>query len=329
MFTEQHLKENPAVIKVFMGLPAEVFWEIVTQATEKFDEYEQKRLNRPNRQRRVGGGRNSGLSLVIRIALVLTYIRLGISQEATALLYGLKQIDVSRQIRQILPLLTELLPTPEVWNKLDTERPLTEDEMLEISELSDGQVIIDATEQQVNRPEDNPTRKAYYSGKKGQFTLVTQMVTDGEHHIVAISISFPGAMVDKAISDELGTVDRLPDDCHAKADKGYQGIDKQVGTKSVENPETGEIEEIPRFTCETPFKKPRGGELSDDEHEFNRCLGSIRVRVEHCIGWVKNWAILAKRFRAHHSIYTLVIQVVCGLVNLQTERWQANKACAY
>lgn len=325
MFTEEYLKNNPAIIKVFMGSPAEVFWEIVSQATKSFDEYEQRRLDRPDRQRSVGGGRKCELPLAIRIALVLTYMRLGLSQEATALLYGLNQVDVSRQLRQVLPLVVELLPAPEIWEKLDAENPLTAEEMLAITDLVDDQVIIDATEQQVNRPEDNPTRKAYYSGKKGQFTLVTQMVTDGEHHIVAISICFPGAMVDKTISDEVGTMARLPDDCHAKADKGYQGIDKQVETKSVENPETGEIEEIPRFTVETPFKKPRGGELSDEQLEFNRRLGTTRVRVEHCIGWVKNWAILANRFRAHHDIYTLVMQAVCGLVNLQTARWQAHK----
>ncbi len=325
MFTEEYLKNNPAIIKVFMGLPAEAFWEIVSQAAKSFDEYEQRRLDRPDRQRRVGGGRKCEIPLTIRIALVLTYMRLGLSQEATALLYGLNQVDASRQLRQILPLVVELLPAPEIWEKLDAENPLTAAEMLEITDLADDQVIIDATEQQVNRPEDNPTRKAYYSGKKGQFTLVTQMVTDGEHHIVAISICFPGAMVDKTISDEVGTMKRLPDDCHAKADKGYQGIDKQVETKSVENPETGEIEEMPRLTVETPFKKPRGGTLSDAQLEFNRRLGATRVRVEHCIGWVKNWAILANRFRAHHDIYTLVMQAVCGLVNLQTARWQAHK----
>jgi hypothetical protein len=74
-----------------------------------------------------------------------------------------------------------------------------------------------------------------------------------------------------------------------------------------------------------PYK---GGELTEEQEAFNTLLGRIRVRVEHCIGWVKNWAIVATRFRCAHSIYTLVLQVVCGLVNLQTERWQAAKTQA-
>ena len=36
--------------------------------------------------------------------------------------------------------------------------------------------------------------------------------------------------------------------------------------------------------------------------------------------------ILVTRFRANHSLYTLVMQVVCGFVNAQTQRWQALSA---
>jgi hypothetical protein len=41
-----------------------------------------------------------------------------------------------------------------------------------------------------------------------------------------------------------------------------------------------------------------------------------------------NWAIIATRFRCAHSIYNLVMQVVCGLVNQQTQRWQAANSQA-
>jgi hypothetical protein len=158
------------------------------------------------------------------------------------------------------------------------------------------------------------------------FALKTQFVTDGEHDINAISVAVPGAKNDKKLSDETKTVERLPDGCHGKADKGYQGVDKQVTLVTLVNPETGELHQMPRLSLETPVKKPRGGELTQDQVEFNRQLNSIRVRIEHCIGWVKNWKIISTRFRCAHSIYTLVMQVVCGLVNWQTQRWQNAKA---
>jgi len=158
------------------------------------------------------------------------------------------------------------------------------------------------------------------------FALKTQFVTDGEHDIKAISRAVPGAKADKKLSDETKTVERLPDGCHGKADKGYQGLAKRVTLVTLVNPETGERHQMPRLSLETPVKKPRGGELTTDQVEFNRLLNSIRVRIEHCIGWVKNWKIISTRFRCAHQIYTLVMQVVGGLVNWQTQRWQQAKA---
>ena len=158
------------------------------------------------------------------------------------------------------------------------------------------------------------------------FALKTQFVNDGVHHIKAISVAVPAAKNDKKLSDETKTVERLPDDCQGKADKGYQGLAKQVTLVTLVNPETGELYQIPRLNLETPVKKPKGGQLTEDQVEFNRLLNSIRVRIEHCIGWVKNWKIISTRFRCAHSIYTQVMQVVCGLVNWQTQRWQRAKA---
>ncbi len=66
----------------------------------------------------------------------------------------------------------------------------------------------------------------------------------------------------------------------------------------------------------------KGKELTEQQETFNSQLSAVRVRVEHCIGWVKNRAIIATRFRCSHSIDTSVMQTVCGLVNEQTQRWQ-------
>jgi len=328
MFTEKDLQEKPVLIKVFMGLPEKVFWQLVADLRVKMPEYERERLARPDRQRAVGGGRDFDLPLTIRVALVLTYLRLHISQQAVACMYqDATQPDVSRELRRLLPLMKQVLPCPEMWQLVAEEHVLTEADVLEMEQLMDGRVLVDATEQQVYRPsKSNEERKQYYSGKKKQFTLKTQFVADGEHHILVISINVPGATHDKKLSDQVKTVDRLPDGCEANADKGYQGLDKQVSLVTVRNEETGTEEQLPRLMVRTPFKKPKGGELTVEQKAFNKLLGSIRVRVEHCIGWVKNWAIVATRFRCAHSIYTLVMQVICGLVNLQTERWQTIKA---
>lgn len=326
IITEETLRGNPVLVKALTGLPAEAFWKLVQDVKAQLPAYEAKRHERPDRQRAVGGGRDFDQPAVIRVAQVLTYLRLHILQEAVALLYGGTQSDVSRDLRRLLPLLCQLLPVPGVWQIVEEEETPSEAQVLELAQLTDGRALVDATEQPVYRAQDNEVRKAHYSGKKKAFTLKTQFVTDGEHHIIAISEAVPGAQHDKKLSDELKTIERLPDGCEADADKGYQGLAQQVSLVTVRNADTGEEQQMPRLTVRTPIKKAKGQELTDEQKAFNRQLGAIRVRVEHCIGWVKNWASMATRFRCAHSIYTLVMQVVCGLVNWQTQRWQAAKA---
>jgi hypothetical protein len=324
MFTETILRQNPGIFKAFMGIPADVFWMIVEVVERILPAVDRERLERPGRKRQAGAGRSCDQSVVIRVATVLTYLRLHAPQIPISLLYGMTQADRSRDLRRILPAIQRALPCPAVWNVLEEGQELTATELLAFTDQL--RLLIDATEQRISRPGENETRKEYYSGKKKQFTLKTQLVANEEHLIEAISAAVPGAQHDKTLSDQLRTIDRLPDGCEAEADKGYQGLDKQVALVKTIDPQTGEIQDLARLTVHTPHKKPKGGELSEEQKAFNALLNSIRVRVEHCIGWLKNWAILATRFRCAHAIYTSILCTIAGLVNLQTKRWKAAKA---
>lgn len=329
MFTEQSLRDHPSLVKAFMGITAEEFWELIEQISTQLPSYLQQCRERPDRQRAIGGGRKYNLSLAIRTALGLTYMRLHIPQTTVAALFGATQSDVSRDLRRLLPLIQLCLPCPVVWEVVAEQQPVPSDSCLSLDQIADGRVLIDATEQRVSRPQDRTQHKAYYSGKKRAFTLKTQVISDGEHYIDAISVAVPGAEHDKSLSDRLQTLSRLPDGCEADADKGYQGLAAQVELVSVSDGATGRRELVPRLKVQTPFKKPKGQELTDEQKAFNRLLGTIRIRIEHCIGWIKNWAILANRFRCNHTIYTSILRTICGFVNVQTRRWQAAKAnCA-
>lgn len=322
MFTEQMLRKNPALVKALTGIPSDEFWKMLEQMEIQLPAYEAKRLGRVDRQRALGAGRVCDQPLVLRTMAVLTYLRLHVPQTVVALLFGMTQCDLSRDLRRLMPLIQLVLPCPELWKVIEEGQTLSQPESLTLEQLTDGRALVDATEQRISRPGDNETRKKYYSGKKKQFTLKTQFVTDGVHHIAAISEAVPGAEHDKKLSDDVQTLARLPDGCEADADKGYQGLANQVTLVTIRNVETGIQQQVPRLTVRTPFKKPRGGELTVEQKAFNHELSAIRVRVEHCIGWAKNWAILATRFRCAHSIYTSVMQTICGLVNAQTQRWQ-------
>ncbi len=326
MITENDLHKSPALIKALTGLPGAVFWELIDRLEAAYPEYERRRHERGGRQRAVGAGPPYTHSLVMRTLLVLVYLRLHIPQEVVANLFGGSQPEVSRELRRLRPLLEQVLPVPAVWEILPEEQPVTAKEVLDSAQLLKNHALVDATEQRVYRPQkDNETRKKFYSGKKKAFTLKTEIVSTTGHKIVAISEAVAGAVSDKKLSDEVKTLTHLPVGCKAVGDKGYQGLDKSVTKVTVRDVETGEEKQVLRVQVRTPFKKPKGGELTELQKTFNRVLGAVRVRVEHCIGWIKNWGIIATRFRCDHRIYTPILRVVCGLVNWQTERWQAAK----
>ena len=166
VFTESSLRQHPAVIKAFTGLPAEAFWDLIEKIAEQLPAYEEQRLGRAHRQRMLGGGRDFDQPLVIRVALVLTYLRLHIPQEAVAQLYGATQSDVSRELRRLLPVLQAALPCPAVWQQLAEGADLSPEQCLELEQLMDRRALIDATEQRTSRPTESTKRKEHYSGKK-------------------------------------------------------------------------------------------------------------------------------------------------------------------
>jgi len=334
MINERILRRYPQLVKMLTGLEAEMFWALAQKAEVALEAQEKLLRERPGRKHAPGAGRPYEHPMCIRVAVVMSYMRLHVSQDLVAALLGVTQTDVWRELRRLQPLLREILPVPEVWaveeeqegntggggGVAGDEKPaaVAVGERLGAEALADGRALVDATEQEVERSQDSEERKKHYSGKQKTFTLKTQLVTDGERHIVAISEAVPGTMHDKKLSDETQTVERLPNGCEADADKGYQGMATGVPVVTVRNVETGEEQQVPRVTVKTPFKKPPKGELTEEQKEFNRALAQIRVRVEHCIGWVKNWWIFATRYRCAHSIYTPLMQVVCGIVNWVT-----------
>jgi IS5 family transposase len=83
------------------------------------------------------------------------------------------------------------------------------------------------------------------------------------------------------------------------ADSGYQGLQK-LHAKS-----------------RTPRKKPRKGELTDEQKQSNRELASRRVVVEHVIRSLKIFRILAERYRNRRKRFSLRFNLVAGLYNFE------------
>jgi|GEM_PF-3007885 len=87
---------------------------------------------------------------------------------------------------------------------------------------------------------------------------------------------------------------RLHDDILFVGDSGFQGI--------------GDI----HLFSVTPFKKPKGGQLTEEQKEFNRSLAQYRIRIEHVNRRIKCFKIFQQRYRnkqRRHLIRFMLIVV--------------------
>jgi len=82
-------------------------------------------------------------------------------------------------------------------------------------------------------------------------------------------------------------------------DTGYQGIQKR------------------RTHATIPRKKKRGTELSRDDKRFNHELSSKRIEVEHVIGWLKRFRIIADRYRNRRKRFGLRFTLIAGIYNYE------------
>jgi hypothetical protein len=97
---------------------------------------------------------------------------------------------------------------------------------------------------------------------------------------VWISSPLPGKTHDAKAFKETGAANIVKESGGGFGDKGYQG--------------TGLV---------TPKKKPKGGELTISDKEYNSQISSFRAPVEQLIAHFKNWKTFHTDYRRPYSTY--------------------------
>ena len=118
----------------------------------------------------------------------------------------------------------------------------------------------------------------------------------GEGRIASISQSHPGSRHDLTI--RRGGP-KLPNRARRYVDSACQGYDK-------EHPD-----------IDFSYKNPKHGELTEEEKQYNRGLGSFRVAVEHRIGRCKRFRIVSERYRNPPRTHHTKTAIVAGLANIE------------
>ena len=113
-----------------------------------------------------------------------------------------------------------------------------------------------------------------------------------------MSKTYEGKKHDKKICDEQNF--EFPDGIELFQDLGYVG-------NAPEN-----------VVVKMPIKKPKGGELTDDQKEYNKKISSERILIEHVIRGVKIFRIVGDKFRSWKKRWRdLVMILACGLYNFR------------
>lgn len=128
--------------------------------------------------------------------------------------------------------------------------------------------------------------------------MKNNLIINASGKVVLLTPSFEGRHHDKHIADRVGY--RVPPGSTLYQDTGFQGFT------------------LPDINIIQPKKKPRGGELTDEEKENNRKIASIRIRVEHAISGVKRYRIVKDKLRNWKKGFCdLVMETCCGLHNFR------------
>lgn len=290
------LSQHPDVFRSLTGLRLAEFDALAAGVLPRFAEAERRRLDRPTRQRAVGGGRRYDLPARDQLLAALVWLRLYPTYPVLAYLFGSDDATIRRHVLRWLPLLeaagtaTMRLPDP------GRQRGKPLDALL--ADLPAVAVLIDTFEQRVQRPKDRAVADTYYSGKKKQHTLKVQVVVDeATGDVVEVAASVPGPTADIALVEQSGVLGRLPEGVGGLGDLAYVGIAK------LHQPSAA------------PRRKPRGKERPPEDIAYNRAFARRRVPVEHTIGQLRQFQALSQADRHHRQHHTARVRAVAGLVN--------------
>lgn len=266
------IKQSPKTFRTLTGITPQKFDEIYEKIIPLYEQYEIKRLSKPNRQRAISIGGKYKLDLDDRLLMLLMYYRLYVNHIFLGFVFDIDDANVSRNINPVQPLLAKIFKVPE--RKIH----MSEEEMMEL--------IIDATEQESER-----RKGSSYSGKKKKNTVKTQIVVNPKGEIKSISKSVKGSIHDKKLYDNAKIYTAIK--VKRKADLGYLGT-----------------------SCQLPFKKSKGKELTKKQKEFNTNFNKERIIIEHTLAHIKKFKILGDKFRNDIKTYNLIFKNIAGIRNM-------------
>lgn len=225
-------------------------------------------------------GRKPSISLPDKVLLCIFYLRHYPTFVELAGQFGITESYANKIYHKISNILVNLKNVPNRKN-------LFEDDL--------SKILIDVTEQQVERPLKN--QKHYYSGKKKKHTIKVQLI------ICALSLKILSVRCEKGHVHDFKIFKNsklsIANQVTILADSGYQGIEKIHANSKI------------------PHKNTKKNPLTKIQKQENKDLSKQRIPVEHINRRCKIFRITKEVYRGKHKNYSKVWNIVSGIVNIR------------
>lgn len=299
------LKKRPKHFHNFTGLKIEEFEEMLKAVKEQLKEDEKKLCS--TRKRAIGGGRKPTLDIEEQVIVLLMYYRLYITQVLLGYLFELDHSNVSRLITKLRPILLDVLPLPAQEKDLFSNEKRSGKRITELDKLLEKhpditELLIDATEQEIQKPKDKQKRKDNYSGKQKCHTLKTQVTASKSGLVLHKTDALPGKVNDLTVLRGTGLVPQIPDGIKVIVDKGYDGVQKDFTDSDFYQ----------------PYKARRNKPLDFIQKCLNQIQTKHRIPVEHVLGQLQQFKVLAGIYRggrSNHDAYDDIFLLITGIHN--------------
>ena len=301
MLTYTRLQRKPHVFRSLTGTTVEKFDQLFDELARRYAETRAAgptRRDRKPRRRRAGGGRPYTHSLQDRLLMTVLWLRLYPTLEVLGFWFGLDKSAVSRTVNELLPLVRDATAKAISWGTEPERKARLQRFMEQYPDFPEVLLIVDATEQRIQRPQDPQQRQAHFSGKRQACTLKTQIAVAPDGGLRAVSDTVPGPVHDFNLLGQTGLLGQLAEDEAAMGDLGYQGAADVARGRGFYH----------------PYKKPKGGRLTPEEKAYNRVLARCRVVVEHTLAQMKRFAVLDQVYRHRRDRYNTTFRAVAGIV---------------
>lgn len=263
-------------MRALTGLNRKAFEDLKSAFAQVLATAEVPRRSPLPRQRASGAGRKPTLETVeAKLFFILFYFKVYPTFDLAGFLFNLDRAQANRWMHRLQPLLEATLGEKMALPK----RKVTSLEAFVEAFPDVKRVILDGTERPIQRDKDREQQKEDYSGKKKRHTRTHLAGVAPDRQILIFSTAYPGKAHDKGILNTEGWAEWIPDAVKIQGDLGFQGLQSEY------------------VNVEIPHKKPKGGQLTDEQKRENQALARERVTAEHAFGGLKRYGIATQVYR--------------------------------